>query len=84
MLHGFDFAFLAVLCELCGKEERNREERQGFAKDAKQFLRRKGKLRPYPFMEKGGTSAGEGARATLELTVLAWRRFPALREAEES
>src|SRR5438552_13975415 len=33
----FGFAFLvAVLCELCGKEELNREERQGFAKDAKQ------------------------------------------------
>src|SRR5438552_13280126 len=32
----FGFAFLAtVLCELCGKEELNREERQGFAKDAK-------------------------------------------------
>src|SRR2546427_8602479 len=30
----FGFAFLAaVLCELCGKEELNREERQGFAKD---------------------------------------------------
>ncbi len=36
----FGFAFLAaVLCELCGKEELNREERQGFAKDAKQVLR---------------------------------------------
>ena len=35
----FGFAFLAaVLCELCGKEELNREERQGFAKDAKQVL----------------------------------------------
>src|SRR5438876_8880030 len=34
----FGFAFLvAVLCELCGKEELNREERQGFAKDAKQW-----------------------------------------------
>src|SRR5207247_7610485 len=37
MVRGFGFAFLvAVLCELCGKEELNREERQGFAKDAKQ------------------------------------------------
>src|SRR5439155_9950420 len=36
----FGFAFLAaVLCELCGKEGLNREERQGFAKDAKQVLR---------------------------------------------
>ena len=36
-MRGFGFAFLvAVLCELCGKEELNREERQGFAKDAKQ------------------------------------------------
>src|SRR5439155_3402998 len=36
-VRGFGFALLvAVLCELCGKEELNREERQGFAKDAKQ------------------------------------------------
>jgi len=36
LVRGFGFAFLvAVLCELCGKEELNREERQGFAKDAK-------------------------------------------------
>src|SRR5207249_4407383 len=42
----FGFAFLAaVLCELCGKEELNREERQGFAKDAKQVLIPRGKLR---------------------------------------
>ena len=38
----FGFAFLAaVLCELCGKEELNREERQGFSKDAKQVLRQR-------------------------------------------
>jgi hypothetical protein len=44
----FGFAFLAaVLCELCGKEELNREERQGFAKDAKQVLRARGKLGHY-------------------------------------
>ena len=43
----FGFAFLAaVLCELCGKEELNREERQGFAKDAKQVLRPKGQTEP--------------------------------------
>ena len=44
----FGFAFLAaVLCELCGKEELNREERQGIAKDAKQVLRPRGKLHHY-------------------------------------
>src|SRR5438876_3075168 len=43
----FGFAFLAtVLCELCGKEELNREERQGFAKDAKQVLSPKGQTEP--------------------------------------
>jgi len=43
----FGFAFLAaVICELCGKEELNREERQGFAKEAKQVLGPRGKLRP--------------------------------------
>ena len=45
MVRGFGFAFLVVvLCELCGKEELNREERQGFAKDAKQILIPRGKL----------------------------------------
>src|SRR5437870_5127434 len=45
MLRGFGFPFFVpVLCELCGKEELNREERQGFAKDAKQVLIPRGKL----------------------------------------
>src|SRR5438128_11976916 len=45
----FGFAFLAaVLCELCGKEELNREERQGFAKDAKQLLWPRDKPEPLP------------------------------------
>ena len=45
----FGFAFLAaVICELCGKEELNREERQGFAKEAKQVLGPKGQTETYP------------------------------------
>src|SRR5439155_19712958 len=57
----FCFAFLAaVLCELCGKEGLNREERQGFAKDAKQVLRPRGKLSHYPsfgMMREGNVRA---------------------------
>src|SRR5437773_10952272 len=42
----FGFAFLAaVIYELCVKEELNREERQGFAKKAKQVRGPRRKLR---------------------------------------